>query len=298
MASAALKIDSGTEIPGEDQVETVTETAERDFEAEAREHGWTSKEEFKGDPARWVDAETFMKRADEMMPLLKAQNARLKRDLDSIKKDLKRATAHFEGAEKRAYERAKSELESKIEEAVESGDLQAARAAMKEMGDLKPVEVESKSPQELKREAEEALDTFREENPWYDRANLANAAELEINGRLYFDRMIDRHIDKTKEMAPADFFAFVHDLTLEKYPQLNGKPARQKPTSAVEGGTAGRPRGSSKSWDNLPPEAQRQYQRFIDRGLLGIKSTGDKEKDAAAARTYYARTHDWEGYKA
>jgi hypothetical protein len=79
-----------------------------------------------------------MKRADEMMPLLKAHEPRLKRDLDSLKKDLKRATAHFEGAEKRAYDRAKTELEGKIEEAVESGDLQAARAAMKEMGELKP----------------------------------------------------------------------------------------------------------------------------------------------------------------
>jgi hypothetical protein len=296
MASAALKIDEGTVIPGEGE-EHIEETQTRDFEAEAKEHGWSPKEDFKGDVSRWVDAETFMKRADEMMPLLKAQNARLKRDLDGIKKDLRRATAHFEGAEKRAYERAKTELEGKIEEAVESGDLQAARAAMKDMAELKP-EGDTVGPKHSKEEAQEALDEFREEHPWYDKANLANASEIEINGRLYFDRMIDKHIAKTTEMAPADFFAFVTDLTLEKYPLLKGKPARQKPASAVEGGNAGRPRGTSKTWDNLPPEAQRQYQRFIERGLLGVKQTGDKDKDTAAARGYYARTHDWEGYKA
>lgn len=291
MASAALKIEAGTEIPGEggDVVDTQTP---RDFEAEAREHGWTDKTEFKGDEARWVDAETFMKRADEMMPLLKAQNQRLKRDLDGMKKDLRKATAHFEGAEKRAFDRAKAELETRIEAAIESGDLEAGRAALKEMDALKPDD----APQEhTKEEATEALDAFREENPWYDRANLANAPEIDINARLFFDRMIDRHIEKTKTLAPAEFFAMVTDLTLEKYPQLKSKPARTKPASAVEAGSGGPRRGTAKTWDNIPPGAKRQYERFIAKGI-GVPNSGDKDADAAKARAYYAKTHDWEGY--
>lgn len=293
MASAALKQqEPGTEIPGEGE-DQVTEITERDFEAEAREHGWRPKEEFKGDPTHWVDAEAFMKRADEMMPLLKATNARLKRDLDAMRKDLKRATAHFEGAEKRAYDRAKAEIEQKIEDAVESGDINAARSAMKEMGELAP---EATTKKYTKEEAQDALDEFREEHPWYDRADLAGASEIEINGRLFFDRMIDKHIKLTDSMSPAEFFGHITELTLEKYPQLKGKAPRQKPQSAVEGGTAGRPRGSGKTWDNLPEGARRQYERFINRGI-GVKDTGDKDKDLAAARAYYAKTHDWEGYK-
>jgi hypothetical protein len=298
MASAALKADEGTEIPGEGE-EHIEETQTRDFEAEAREHGWSPKEDFKGDASRWVDAETFMKRADDMMPLLKATNRRLKADLDSLKKDLKRATAHFEGAEKRAYDRAKIELEGKIEEAVESGDLQAARAAMKEMGELKPTGDDwaaGKSQEQIKEEATDALDEFREEHPWYDKANLASASEIEINGRLFFDRMCEKHVEKTKHMPPTDYFAFITDLTLEKYPLLKGKPTRVKPASAVEPGGGGRPRSSSKSWDNLPAPAKRQYERFQGRGLLGVKATGDSDKDLAASRAYYARNHDWEGY--
>ncbi len=295
MASAALKIEPGTEIPGEGEDGVINESqAPRDFEAEAKEHGWSPKEDFKGDPNRWVDAETFMKRADEMMPLLKAQNQKLKRDLDAIRKDLRRATTHFEGAEKRAFDRAKAEIEGRIEEAVETGDLPAARAAMKEMDGLKPDDV----PQHTKAEAQDALDNFREEHPWYDRANLANASEIDINGRLFFDRMVDKHIDKTKDMAPADFFAYITDLTLEKYPALKDKPTRQKPTSPVEGGGQGPRRGTAKSWDNLPPEAKTQFDRFIDRGLLGVKATGDAEKDKTASRAYYARSFDWEGYTA
>lgn len=294
MASAALKIDTGTEIPGEGGDEVVVETTERDFEAEAKEHGWSPKEDFKGDPNRWVDAEAFMKRADEMMPLLKATNARLKRDLESIRKDLKRATTHFEGAEKRAYDRALADLETKLAEATEAGDTKAAASVAKEMRELAPV---ADGKQEYtKEEAQEALDEFREEHSWYDKANLANATEVEINARLYYDRMLDRHLEKTKEMPPAEFFAYIADLTLDKYPALKGKPARQKPTSAVEAPGGGPRRGMVQSWDNLPDPAKRQYQRFIDRGLLGVPKTGDTAKDLEAARKYYARSHDWKGY--
>jgi hypothetical protein len=298
MASAALKQepDEGVVIPGEgEDGEDGTETIVRDFDTEAREHGWRPKDEFPGDPAKWVDAEAFMKRADEVMPLLKAQNTRLKRDFDALRKDLRKATAHFEGAEKRAFERAKSELEQRIEAAIESGDLEAGKAALKEIGELKPAEPET-AQKHTKEEAQEALDAFREEHPWYDKANLANASELEINARLYYDRMLDKNIAKTEEMSPAEFFAFIADMTIDKYPALKGKPARVKPNSPVEGGgRGGGGRGQAKTWDNLPDQAKRQYERFINRGI-GIKSTGDAEKDQAAARAYYAKTHDWEGY--
>jgi hypothetical protein len=297
MASAALKADAGTEIPGEEHVED----GQRDFEAEAREHGWSPKEEFKGDSNRWIDAETFMKRADEMMPLLKADKARLKRELDAIKKDLKRATVHFEGAEERAYKRAYADIEKRVADATEAGDVDAAKAALKDLGELKPSAagpLAGKTEAELESEAAEAFDDFREEHPWFDHGSLASATDLEREARIFFQRMVDKNLGKTKEMLPADFFQMVTDMTVEKYPALKGKASRQKPASAVEGGNSGRPRGSSKTWDNLPDEAKRQFDRFINRGLLGVKPTGDKDKDTTASRAYYARSFDWEGYKA
>jgi hypothetical protein len=108
MASAALKMEpeAGVEIPGEgDHGDDGSQSGERDYDAEARSRGWAPEEEFKGDKARWVDAKTFVERTDTMMPLLKADRDRLKRELADIKKDLRRATTHFEGAEKRAYDR-------------------------------------------------------------------------------------------------------------------------------------------------------------------------------------------------
>ena len=62
--AGALPVGELAEIALADEQQT---EQPRDIEAEARKHGWRPKEEFKGDPARWTDAETFVKRADEVM---------------------------------------------------------------------------------------------------------------------------------------------------------------------------------------------------------------------------------------
>src|SRR6478752_6584298 len=95
----------------------------RDFEAEAKEHGWTAKEDFKGDPARWVDAKTFVEKADEVMPLLRKKTEVLNRRVEDLEKTIRQQTRLLSTAEKRAYDQAVADLKEKQERAVEDGDL-------------------------------------------------------------------------------------------------------------------------------------------------------------------------------
>ena len=53
------------------------EQAAAPVEQEARTLGWVPAEEFKGDPNRWVDAETFVERGHTVMPILRKNNERL-----------------------------------------------------------------------------------------------------------------------------------------------------------------------------------------------------------------------------
>lgn len=248
-----------------------SQTPERDYEAEAREMGWVPKDEFKGDASRWSDAETFVKKGEEVLPLIRAQNKALKRQLDEMKRDLKKASAYFSDAEKRGYERARAEIEERLEQAVESGDTAAAKKAMadadqlrKDMGDTK---VENSN-----QDAEEAFDNWRESNAWYDRANLAGASELEKDAHIYADRMVQRHLSKTNEMEPAEFFDFIGGLVHERFPALKAKPQRQKPQSEVAGGTRAAPRGG-RSFADLPQEAQRMADKWIKQGLIKDRAT-------------------------
>src|SRR5712664_3093014 len=54
-----------------------------EVKAEATSHGWVDKAEFKGDPAKWVDAKTFLERGQTFIPFLKAESGRLRQGLEA-----------------------------------------------------------------------------------------------------------------------------------------------------------------------------------------------------------------------
>ena len=48
-----------------------------EVETKARTMGWLPKEKFKGPESSWVDAEQYVKRGEEILPILKANNDKL-----------------------------------------------------------------------------------------------------------------------------------------------------------------------------------------------------------------------------
>ena len=75
---------------------------------EAESQGWVPKERFRGNEADWVDADTFVKRGREILPILRKNNENLVKDLQSTKQQLqefKQAAEEFKKFQKDAYER-------------------------------------------------------------------------------------------------------------------------------------------------------------------------------------------------
>jgi hypothetical protein len=277
MASAPLALEPEApeivETPEAAANDDAQQQAPRDYDAEARVRGWVPKDEWKGEPGRHVDAETFVRNAEEKLPLLQRENKNLVGRIARLEKDLKRMGEFAAGADKRALERLKAEQIA----AVESGDVEAFKRVESEIEDIKARDAEPAT----QGDPDEAWDAFRDANPWYDKANLASASEIEVNARLYADRMAQKHTAKAKEMAPDAFFEMIAGLVKEKYPQIAEKAVRQKPASAVAGPT---PRGggvSGRSFADLPPEAQRFCDRMVRDGII---------KDRAA----YVKDYDWE----
>jgi hypothetical protein len=66
-------------------------TEETSVEDRAKEMGWSSKEEFRGNPDQWIDAETYVQRGETLMPLIKASNRRLTEELATMKGELAEA---------------------------------------------------------------------------------------------------------------------------------------------------------------------------------------------------------------
>jgi len=256
--------------------------APRDYEAEARQHGWTPQEEFKGDPDRWTDAETFVKRADEVMPLLKKQNSNLKAQIDQLNRTVKRLAK----AEQSAYDNAIRDLKAQAEQAVESGDLETYRKVDADLTALQKEASADASPNDAA--ALDAFDTFRETNLWFDKGALPSASEVEVEARLFADRLAEKYARQglPNEMEPADFFAKIAEETEARFPLLKAKKTREKPPSAVAGVTVPGAGRSAKTGANLPPEARRQAERFFNQGII-------KGKDLTDALNKYAASYDW-----
>lgn len=265
------------QIATEGGAETVTppdvaeqQTAPRDYEAEARSHGWTPKEEFKGDPDKWVDAETFARRADEVMPFLKKQNAALKRDLDDLRKQAKKAAEYFSKGEERAYARALADLESKMEEAVDTGDKAAAKRVMADMEKLKAERVDLAVDEPVKEfdpaEAQRELAAWVEQNDWY---------VLDESKRKYADM-------QAALMGPAKDWPDGSKAYLDELAKRVDRKFSEKPPAQTSGGgnraTGGK---TGRGYADLPPEAKRMCDKWVSNGL--IKSRED-----------YVKSYQWD----
>lgn len=260
-------------MPGQSDADsTSADDTPRDYEAEARQHGWTPKEDFRGDAAKWVDAETFVKRADEVMPFLKKQNAGLKRELDDLKRQVKKASEFFTQAEERGYARAMDELQRKHDDAVETGDVAAARKVLKDMGDLQ-AEIATSKAALTEDKPEPASDpraefaAWVEDNDWY---------VLDENKRTYADL-------QAQTMGPAEKWEGGHAAWLaEIKARTDRKFAEKKPNPAnPSGNRAGPSARGGKTFSDLPPAAKALADKWVKSGI--IKSRDD-----------YVKSYQWD----
>ncbi len=243
--------------------------------------GWVPKDEFRGDPNRHVAAQAFVERGENELPLMKAQMKRMKAEMDTLRRDSRKAVAQFTAAQEKAYERAMSDLEARGKDAVEAGDTGAINAIIRDAKALTPPE-KANDAHPLKEEAEKAIEDFRDENRWFDRAELQSATDLEKDAKAYYHRMVDKHMAKTDDLMPAEFFAFIGGLVKDRYPDLdkpktNGSASR---LAEVAGQGARRTGRGGKTFDDLPLEGQRMCDKWVKQKLI-------------PSREAYLKTVDW-----
>lgn len=244
------------------------------FIDKAKRLGWTPKDEFKGDPDRWVDAETFVKRGDEVLPILKANNRKLEKALDNLRAEnaemkatFKEFSEHHTKTVQAQYKNAMRDLEARQAQAAEVGDVEGVKEITREITDLtKEMETKPPAPKADNQPAvdpafQEAFDEWHEDNAWFQKDRPMTLFALDLDAEL-----------AEKGMSPAKRFAEITKQVKAEFPHKFENQRRNQP-AAVEaaGSPAGRKAG--KGWADLPPEAKAQADRFIRQGLI-------KDRDA------------------
>ena len=240
-------------MPTEDIAPDVTETPAAapapnpELETQARSMGWVPKDNFRGDPDRWVDAETFVKRGEEVLPIVNAQNRQMRQKIEQLENTLNQLSQHHAKVAEVEYERALATVRDQMGEAIARGDGEGFKRLrtmedqiVKEQAQpvTRPVAGGGEDPRFTK---------WKNDNPWYE-----TDPDLRRTADVYGQGLLAMGTDPGQVLV--DVAAHVNRLR---------KPA-PRPASAVEGGGNGAPRGGGKvKLSDLPTSAQAACKRFV-----------------------------------
>lgn len=234
--------------------------AQQQIEARARSMGWTSKEEFKGDPAKWRDAGEFVERGESLLPLVKAQNKKLEREVAELKQTTKEFAEHLSKTEQRAYDRAIADLKQQRKEALAAGDGEAFEKADEAMDQLKRDAAAKAAKSAEKKDdggADPVYTEWESRNAWLKDAELSDYAEFAA-----------QKLRAGGERATgAEFLDLVAKKVKDQFPAKFTNPRRES-AQAVEGATPAARRGG-KTYADMPAEARAACDRMAKNGFTG-----------------------------
>jgi len=225
-------------------------------EERARNMGWLDKEEFEkvgGNPDQWRPADEFLERGENIMPILKERLTKLEDSLSAKSSQLEKVTnsltkfAEFhKGTYKRAYEKAKRDIQIVMQQAREDGDFEAYEAAVNEKTRLENEEKQISGEQST--DVVPEFYDFQKANPWYGK-DLAMTVFIDAIGGDIAKR-VSNDVEFYAELEKAARQEFPHKFT-------------RVTANAVEGGGGSSDGGSNnkKTWRDLPKEAQEAYIR-------------------------------------
>lgn len=247
----------------------------RDFEAEARDMGWVPEEEFRGPKDKWKPAEEFVRRGEDILPIVRSQNKKFQdklREQEALlsKKDeeFSKRLERMEKMNKLAIERQKeahqaelARLKSEMRKAVEDGDTVAFDKLETQREELSKKTFDEPDTATSGDDPAAIQEAWVAKNDWYV-TDFEKAQEAER-----YSQWLAKNNPK---ITLQDNLAKTEAYMKEKHPELAGgkKKTAGNGHAAVDGGGefpgAGRKEGPAVK---LPSEARRQAEADVKAGL-------------------------------
>lgn len=290
------------ELPLED-------TGNPEVEREAREMGWTPKDDFRGNPEKWVDAATFVERGKHVMPLLRKENERqeaklrtLANQVANLTSELTAARADLENFQEfhveevnRRVEEVRRDLKSRIKQAKQDDDVDTEIELTAELANLNAADRETKAavkangkdeqpPPQYDPSKDTVLQAWSAKNSWFGGDQVGDIR------RTHEAIGVGREINL--EMPNLKGQAFYDELD-RRLGALHEEPsgvARSKVERSRGGATSSRADGHTFS--NLPAEAKKICDEYANR----LVNPNGKWKTVADYRKHYIKQLEDTGY--
>jgi hypothetical protein len=266
---------------------------------EATELGWVPKEKFRGAEDKWIPADEFVEKGRHVLPIMRENNARLKRELltrdqkiDTLEASVKASNQAIKALQKvhsdataNAVEAAIKRTKEEIKAAREDGDVDTELALQEKLGDLKkakdtPATSATEEEAEDKKDKNEGLHpefiAWKANNPWFDGTSKEDRKKTKQVLRIAED------LREEGETALGQEFMELCVAEYERQVSPSGRP-----TNKVETGSNGRSSGGSgkKTYADMPKEAREACDSFAS----DVVGEGKLYKTVAEQRAAYAK---------
>ena len=275
--------------------EAVVEQTVAVDETEARSMGWVPEDEWKGPVEKWVPADEFVRRGQEIMPILRQNNKQLKAELQALQRansstaeQLRAVNASLkalqdnQALDAEANETARQEeLLSDLKDAIREDDADRQADILKQLTAKPKARVESRVEPLSPPTVDPETQAFISENTWYGqdlrRTALMNgiAAEMRqanspLRGREFLEA-VKAELDKTLG---------------------GGTPKRESKVESSRGGasSADHSSGAASRYGELPRDARSQCDKDAP-----AKFPTRRYKDLSAYRNSWAELYFSQG---
>lgn len=244
-----------------ESTQTQQTSSEPDYAALASEMGWTPKEKFRGDPTKWVDAETFYEKGQHVLPIVKsklreetAARLKLEAELKQTKQDTIAVKKHMEklaAREKAEFAAEIARLKQERITAIQEGDGVRVAETEERIEELKAAQVEVAKPQEeVKQGVDPAYAEWVKDNKWYQTDTVMTAY---ANARAYELNLGGHSLKETLDTI---------DLEMrERFPEKFQDKSKERPSVQRGGSVAKKP--APNSYEAMPLEDQRTCDRMV-----------------------------------
>jgi hypothetical protein len=239
-----------------------------DTEARAREMGWVPKEEFRGDPAKHIDAKNFVERGEKLLPIaqerlrkMEETNKGLRTDIGKMQKSLEDYTKYHKEDRERIIRREKENYEQKIadlraqqRQAVVDQDpeaydvLETQKTQLEEDHRKEEVARTTDAGKETTDTVPEALTEWAKSNQWFG---------TDMEATQYAQAVSSLVLNRNPNLkdGTTEFFDAVKAEVKLRYPQKFSNPRRDDHQGPEGGGNLG-PTGGTNTFADLPAEAK------------------------------------------
>jgi len=226
----------------------------------ARRQGWVPKEEFRGDPGRWIDANVFVQRADEIMPILKETNRRLETKLTALEERLAKQSDMVTKMVDIQNKYTDTSYKTQIQR-IKERKLEAVRTGDEELFQkLEEQEAQIEKPPVFEKPAEQSPITptqQQELNAWFKANDDWYGKDKDLTDYAMFisDKMVKQ---EGSTLQPIEFVEEVKARVKKAFPHKFEKKRVQDVDDTSVRGSGAYSTGTKKGWNDLPEEAKNQ----------------------------------------